>query len=680
MREVQLYISGERIVLFKDEVISITQTIQNIKDPAKIFTDFSKTFTIPANKANNKLFKHYYNFDILNGFDARLKVDAEIKLNHVSFRKGYIKLEGVDLKDNKAYSYRVTFFGSTVSLKDILGEDKLNALTWLNNFELTYSGANIKTYLQNGYSPTVSGTTYTNAIVTPLISHTDRMYYDTTSGHETVDNWQNNVYYHTGSGHDHGVLWSNLKYSIRVHLIIKAIEEQYGITFSTDFFTSSNLDYYNLYMWMHRKKGDVQGSATGLEYYSKLVDSFSSIVISPNVSCTDGTTFEVTLNSADYIDSQVILTPVATTIPYNAKIYRNGVVYAQKTNVTNTQTFYLDSLPDGNYNIYVECLEALTFSNIYWEFKSYADFILIETLTSNSSTVNILVTFTFYPTQQLPEIKIIDFLTGLFKMFNLTAYIENDIIVVDTLDNFYATFNEYDITKYTDVNSSSVDLALPFKQIIFAYEDYKTYLAAIFNQLNAQEFGELKYKGEDALNYGGSDYNITLPFQKIMYERLTNLNGGAYTTIQYGWMADDNMSSYIGKPLIHYVNRQTSGTALSFRDTATSHSSVSTYFIPLNSNGITGSEQSLNFNAEIDEYALTTNTETLFANYYINYIQDIFKIKKRLFKLKAFLPLKILLNFNLSDRFIINGKRFKINSINTNLQTGESQLELLNEL
>ena len=678
MREVQLYISGERIDLFKDEVISITQTIQNIKDPAKIFTDFSKTFTIPANKENNKIFRHYYNFDIQNGFDARLKVDAEIKLNHVSFRKGYVKLEGVDLKDNKAYSYRVTFFGSTVSLKDILGEDKLNALTWLNNFELTYSGANIKTYLQNGYSPTVSGTTYTNAIVTPLISHTNRMYYDTTSGHETVDDWQNNVYYHTGAGHNHGVLWSDLKYSIRVHLIIKAIEEQYGITFSTDFLTSSNLDYYNLYMWMHRKKGDVQGSATGLEYYSKLVDSFSSITSSSIVFCLDGTTFEVLeAIEDDYPESQVILTPVSTTIPYNAKIYRNGVIYAQKTNVTNIQTFNLGTLPVGNYTIYVECLEALTFSNIYWEFT----FLSLETVTSNSSTVNILVAFTFYPTQQLPEIKIIDFLIGLFKMFNLTAYIENDIIVVDTLDNFYATFNEYDITKYADVNSSSVDLALPFKQIIFAYEDYKTYLAAIFNQLNAQEFGELKYKGEDALNYGGSDYNITLPFQKIMYERLTNLNGGAYTTIQYGWMADDNQAAYIGKPLIHYVNRQTtSTTALSFRDTETTHSSVSNYFIPTNTNGITGSGQSLNFNAEIDEYALTINTETLFANYYINYIQDIFKRKKRLIKLKAFLPLKILLNFNLSDRFIINGKRFKINSINTNLQTGESQLELLNEL
>ena len=57
MQQIQLYIQGERIDLFKDEIISLTQSIQNIKEPAKIFTEFSKTFTIPANKENNKIFK-----------------------------------------------------------------------------------------------------------------------------------------------------------------------------------------------------------------------------------------------------------------------------------------------------------------------------------------------------------------------------------------------------------------------------------------------------------------------------------------------------------------------------------------------------------------------------------------------------------------------------------------------
>ncbi len=111
MQQVQLYIGNERVELFKDETISLTESIQNVKDVAKVFTDFTKTFTVPASKTNNKIFKHYYNFDIVGGFDARLKTSGSIKLNGVDFKKGNIKLEGVDLKNNKPNAYRVTFFG-----------------------------------------------------------------------------------------------------------------------------------------------------------------------------------------------------------------------------------------------------------------------------------------------------------------------------------------------------------------------------------------------------------------------------------------------------------------------------------------------------------------------------------------------------------------------------------------
>ena len=98
MQQVQLFIKEksvyQRIELFKDETISLTQSIQNVKDIAKVFTDFTKTFTVPATKDTNKLFKHYYNFDITGGFDARVKTVGLIKLNGVDFKKGKIKLEG----------------------------------------------------------------------------------------------------------------------------------------------------------------------------------------------------------------------------------------------------------------------------------------------------------------------------------------------------------------------------------------------------------------------------------------------------------------------------------------------------------------------------------------------------------------------------------------------------------
>ena len=64
MLQLQLYIEGKQVELYKDESISLTQSIQDIKDISKVFTDYTKTFNVPASKENNKIFKHFYNFHI----------------------------------------------------------------------------------------------------------------------------------------------------------------------------------------------------------------------------------------------------------------------------------------------------------------------------------------------------------------------------------------------------------------------------------------------------------------------------------------------------------------------------------------------------------------------------------------------------------------------------------------
>ena len=67
MREVQIYINDQRIDLFSDEGIQITSRINDVRDISKVFTDFTQDFSIPASATNNKLFKHFYNVDIIIG-------------------------------------------------------------------------------------------------------------------------------------------------------------------------------------------------------------------------------------------------------------------------------------------------------------------------------------------------------------------------------------------------------------------------------------------------------------------------------------------------------------------------------------------------------------------------------------------------------------------------------------
>ena len=249
MQVVELYISNTRVDLFKDESLTITDTIINAKDISKVFTAFSQQFSLPSSSTNNQVFKHYYNYEISGGFDARVRVSAILKLNGVDYKIGKVKLNSVDMRDNKAYSYKVVFYGETIALNTILGENKLSNLDSLDPENLLYNATEIEAKLK--LDPDIAG----NDIITPLITHTKRLYYDSV---EHATNGDGNLYYHGGTVDYHGVLYSDLKYAIRIHRLIQAIQTQYSsIVFSNDFFNTTNAPYHSLFMWLHRKSGSV---------------------------------------------------------------------------------------------------------------------------------------------------------------------------------------------------------------------------------------------------------------------------------------------------------------------------------------------------------------------------------------------------------------------------------------
>jgi hypothetical protein len=689
MQKIQLYIQGTRMDMFDDESVSITDTIKNVQDISKVFTAFSRSFNLPASKENNKIFKHYYNFDITGGFDARVRVSAEIQLNNISYKLGYIKLEGVSLKNNKAHTYKITFYGETISLKDTFGEDLLSSLSWLNNFSTKPSGDpllfdpdDIRTYLTTNVSKTVNLVPYTNPIQVPLLTHTQRLFYDTTTGHAHDDQYSGNLYYETGAAHTHGVKWNELKYAIKISLIVKAIEEKYGITFSTDFFKNTNTAYEPLYMWLHRNKGKVTSGeqiAQNVYQVKEWANSTQSI--------SSMTNNNLLINSVPItFSTKLTLTPAATfeLVNYQFMILEDGVVVYTSSVGQGTRDVTRFPVWKKNTTVIIQSPDEITFSSVKWEVVGTDSGGTSYTNTYISSSVAIGTEFEFIITQQIPEMKVIDFVSGLFKMFNLVAYVEDDIIVVKPLDDFYSSGTSYDISQYIDVETSEVNAALPFREVIYNYEGTKTFLAAFHNQLFNQEWGTEDYTGDSLLNFAGEIYKVQLPFEHIKFERLRNVNGNSLTSIGWGYCVDDNQEPYIGKPILFYMFRD--GGEMSFVNAVdsegvpTGHQPISNHFTPGNSNrSVLLNKPTINFSLEIDEYTGVTYPNTLFADYHEEYISGVFNQSKRLSVFTAYLPLRILMNYTLADRFVINNQSYKINSIKTNLLNGKSSLELLNE-
>ena len=691
MQQIQLYISGTKVDLFQDESVSLTNTIQNIKDISKVFTSFSQSFVVPASKVNNQLFRHYYNYNVDDGFDGRLKVSATIELNYLTFQKGKIKLEGTQLKKNKIYGYKITFYGNTVELNDLIGEDTLDALVgdsnWIDGFSKPYSSTAIYSGLVSGYDIINDSINYPNAIITPLITHTTRLFYDSASDTADDGNLAPN-----GNGEsaamNHGVYWKDLKYAIRIDLIIKAIEKTYGLTFSTDFFTSTNAPYYNLYMWMHRKKGNVD-DPNAPATFPQLVD-FGVDSTMTNVLATGQTVVVSNQTGNNKITSTLTVNVnAAENTVYTVNVIRDGIIQDSFSATAPSAAQANIDLTDGNYQVQIVVREEFTIDSITWEMS---DLTVPESHTFNVSAYTIPATVQFVPSAQLPPQKVLEFITGLFKLFNLTAFVlDNGTIKVQTLDSFYAapsSGSPFDISSFIDVSKSQVNVALPYREIIFEYKGLGTKLALQHEQLTTGGvgWGTTEYMGD--AKYDGGVYKVEAPFEHMKYERLIDVATGDTKTIQYGWMVNDNDESYLGSPVLFYPIYQQNQDSIRFLSdrpyvNTGSNIDINDYFIPSNSVSIDASTSTsnINYNQENNEYDFTgVFSGTLFQNYYSTYITEMFNSKRRLNRFTAYIPTNILLNYTLADRFIINNQSYKINSVNTNLKTGESTLELLNEV
>ena len=708
-----------RVDLMEEELISLTQVIQDVNDIEKIFTDYSRTFNLPASKTNNKIFKHWYNPDI-EGFDANVFCESRIELNHLHFRFGKIQLNEVVLKHNEPSMYKVTFFGNTVSFKDKINEDQLSDLVWLNNFNHDADADYIKDALENGKDIIVDSVTYNNAIIYPLIAHSQSYIYDNQNGSANLSNGLN-ISTNTTHHQQRGVVPEDLKPAIPVKNIIKAIEEQYNITFKTSEFLDSAA-MTNLYLWLHRAKGRITGD---------LLTELSNTTFN----CTSGTSNcnhyngvlypSVQFSNGDYIFTQAFtngyeegfkftatITPASSTIPYTIEIVDSltDTIVATASNLLGTQSHSIGygKLQTNTLSLNeskrlfarVRSVDPLTFSAALSIEHSYFDLALGRydySLTANytSSSSSIVTSATIIITEQIPELSIKDFLNGLFRAFNLTAYIDfNDEIVVKTLDSYYAAGDTFDITDFVKTDEHTVSEALPFSNVDLEYSEPKSILAQTFRSTNNKRYGELNYIGDATKK---SEYKITLPFEHMLFERLQDKTSGALTTAQVGSFLDDNLEPSIGQPLLFYAIYQQNQDNINFLESTRpetyaalcptgTNSSLNDYWIPSACNELgtptTPPTYNLNFGSEINTYTLTDyggNNNSLFQTYYTNYITRVFNKKTRIFKFSAVLPLKVLLTLTLDDLIVVGTRAYTINKMSTKLQTGETNFELLNE-
>jgi hypothetical protein len=87
---------------------------------------------------------------------------------------------------------------------------------------------------------------------------------------------------------------------------------------------------------------------------------------------------------------------------------------------------------------------------------------------------------------------------------------------------------------------------------------------------------------------------------------------------------------------------------------------------------------STTFSEEFNEWDGSLISNNLYTNYYKDYIESLFNIKRRNFKFKSFLPLNILTSLSLNDVLKIKENYYRIDNFTLNLLTTEGTLNLIN--
>jgi hypothetical protein len=663
MRKVQLYIEGNRIELFNDEQIQVTSSIQNVQDISKTFTDFSQGFTVPASDVNNVFFEHWYNSDIDFTTDNNLRKDAYIEINLTTFRKGKVQLDGATLTNGKPSSYKLTFYGEGVTLKDTFGEDLLSDLDY-SAYAHDFTSAEVLARIEDANN--------TYDVKYPLITSYRVWQYQSQSVDPPLPNTSTGLSTNNDIHTTSGAIYKNELFpAFRVAKIFEEIQNKYSIKFQGAFLQDER--FTDLFLWYKGKEKFINISSAQTIDFTTVTPTFTTYDLTNYVNTTEESIH------VQYIDSNIInhvirlnVTSVSSSDPYYIDVYQNGNLM-NSIQGTSVQSFLLDIIQSviGLDSVYTFKVRGQGANNIALNMRyevTYFDSGNLFTDYVAIAASNVIYTSTVDLSANAPVMKIADFFAGILKVFNMTVYsITDGEYWVEPLDDWYSKGGVVDVSEYVDVNTIEHARMPLYKKISFKYQDSECVLNKYFSQTFSKSYGDTTYQ----YNYDGGEFTVEVPFENLLQQKFNGTQ-----VLQVGYSLNSEFAPYIPKPVLLYQYRNQECDFKWVNDGG-GHSTVVDY-TPFGQDLLyNNTDFTLNFAPETSTILDYPIQNTLFANYYFSYLYNLYNLKQRLISVKAKLPVSLLTGLQLNDRLVIRDRRYIINEMKTNLTTGDADLQLI---
>ena len=134
------------IDLYENEKMHLNYKFTDLTDFSSV-GNYSREFRIPASKTNVDFFGAIFNVNFNGWFDFRKKVEANLTVNTIPIASGHIQVKKLYWQAGKLFEFEVVFFGEVPNLSRLLNEKKLRDIKSIVNGDLDYDllHANVET-------------------------------------------------------------------------------------------------------------------------------------------------------------------------------------------------------------------------------------------------------------------------------------------------------------------------------------------------------------------------------------------------------------------------------------------------------------------------------------------------------------------------------------------------------
>lgn len=552
----------QQLDLFADEDIKLSNNVTGIFDIGALPADFTRQITIPGTKVNNAFFEHVYDISVDSPFlfATNIKVPCYFDFGGFYLSNGYLQLNQVNVLANKFIeSYEITIYGALSSFGRDINRAYLTDLSSLSSYNHTSSYDNI--------IASWSGSLFNGDIVYPWCDYGQGWQY--TSGDDFFgvdDNYG-------------GLSVQDFKPAIRVKKVWDAIFDYAGYTYSSSFWNESWLD--DVYMICNNqlrypvyqnvdletfgtiKLSAVSGSGmtdlnipngtwTTLPWVNELYDPGGflnngayTVTKQSNLSGVLNLNFEV--SSSGNLPGQFFLRMIetgsattageSTIVSFNQ--YFTEIARSRSSTQSIQQTFEVSapvpftSVPVGTYYFQIKIDEYYVSTDPKITLdpggttKSY-----IQIKKVNQAADGRVIDIPLNMPYGTAGIKLVDWISGIQKKFNLVIYPDNtkqNNFIVETFNNWYNKGNVLDFNKYINLDEKlEVIPANNFavNKLNFGDTLDTDYVAQQFYKGANREFGKQYYI--DTTNfYSQGEFNVKTTFasEPLLYITGTGLSG-----------------------------------------------------------------------------------------------------------------------------------------------------------